>query len=306
MTEDQNMPPDQTEEVHQEKAAEHISPAENIEQLQTATTKAETDNMEVHVHPHNAMHKKNWKEYTLDFFMLFLAVTLGFFAEGYREYLNDRHKEKEYMVALLEDVRNDSTALITTAKQIEEQDKGLDSLIAVLRQPLSGKKNLQLAYVLYLKYGDVYSHVFFSEGSISQMINSGGLRIVRSSDMVRLINEYQNIKMLVRKDEDDVRKLEGEIERGQANHIFDFTTSSILDRVEDTATADIPIGALMKLADESTIDLIGNDPALIAAFRNNLNSYKTFIEDYLFWIQGTVTINSNMLAALREEYGARH
>jgi hypothetical protein len=78
MTEDQNMPPDETEEVRQEKAAEDISPAENIEQPQTATTKAETDNMEVHAHPHNVMHEKNWKEYTVEFFMIFLAVTLGF------------------------------------------------------------------------------------------------------------------------------------------------------------------------------------------------------------------------------------
>ena len=28
--------------------------------------------------------------------MIFLAVTLGFFAESYREHLGDRSKEKEY------------------------------------------------------------------------------------------------------------------------------------------------------------------------------------------------------------------
>ncbi len=87
MAEDQNTPPDHIEEVKQEKAGENILPAENIELPQTETTKAETDNMEVHAHPHNIMHKKTWKEYSLEFFMLFLAVTLGFFAEGYREYV---------------------------------------------------------------------------------------------------------------------------------------------------------------------------------------------------------------------------
>src|SRR5205809_1339417 len=300
MTEDQNIPPEQ-------QADENILPVQAAEQRSNITTQQiETDTMEVHAHPYNVMHKKNWKEYVLEFLMIFFAVTLGFFAEGYREYVNDRHKEKENMMALLKDVRNDSVALKTTLKEITEQDKGLDSLIFVLRQPLSVKKNLELAYVLYLKYGDVYFHVFFSEGSISQMINSGELRLVRNSNMVRLINEYQNMKLLVKKDEDDLRRLEGEIERGQANHIFDFTTSSKLDRIIDTATSDIPVDSLLRLADESAIELISNDPVFIASFRNNLKSYKAFNEDYLYWIQGTIDINDKMISAIKEEYGDGH
>jgi len=39
----------------------------------------ETENMEVHKHPHHVMHKKKWGEYVLEFLMLFLAVFLGFF-----------------------------------------------------------------------------------------------------------------------------------------------------------------------------------------------------------------------------------
>jgi hypothetical protein len=39
------------------------------------------------VHHHSDMHhkKKNFKEYFLEFLMIFLAVTLGFFAENLRE-----------------------------------------------------------------------------------------------------------------------------------------------------------------------------------------------------------------------------
>src|SRR5947199_611234 len=42
-------------------------------------------NMEVHKHPHHVTHKKKWGEYLLEFFMLFLAVFLGFLAENLRE-----------------------------------------------------------------------------------------------------------------------------------------------------------------------------------------------------------------------------
>ena len=41
--------------------------------------------------------------------MIFIAVTLGFFAESYREYLSDRSKEKEYINSMIEDLRTDSS-----------------------------------------------------------------------------------------------------------------------------------------------------------------------------------------------------
>ena len=50
--------------------------------------------MEVHHHPH--VEKKKFKEYFLEFLMIFFAVTLGFFAENIRETLTERHNAKEY------------------------------------------------------------------------------------------------------------------------------------------------------------------------------------------------------------------
>jgi hypothetical protein len=41
--------------------------------------------MEVHKHPHHVTHKKKWGEYLLEFFMLFLAVFLGFVAENFEK-----------------------------------------------------------------------------------------------------------------------------------------------------------------------------------------------------------------------------
>ena len=51
--------------------------------------------MEVHHHPR--VEKKNFKEYVLEFLMIFLAVTLGFFAENIREHFVNSEKEKNYM-----------------------------------------------------------------------------------------------------------------------------------------------------------------------------------------------------------------
>src|ERR1700712_1112319 len=73
----------------------------------TSTPTQETDNMEVHHHPDLHHKAKKWKEYFLEFLMIFLAVVMGFFAESYREHLTDQTKEKEYIESLVEDLKND-------------------------------------------------------------------------------------------------------------------------------------------------------------------------------------------------------
>ena len=74
----------------------------------------QTIDMEVHKHPHHVTHKKKWGEYLLEFFMLFLAVFLGFLAENYRESLVNKEKEKHYMENLVGDLRADTAALNRT------------------------------------------------------------------------------------------------------------------------------------------------------------------------------------------------
>jgi len=71
-------------------------PKEIISTLSTTVIKPnqETENMEVHKHPHHVAHKKKWGEYLLEFFMLFLAVFLGFVAENVRETTVEREGRK--------------------------------------------------------------------------------------------------------------------------------------------------------------------------------------------------------------------
>ena len=47
----------------------------------------ESENMEVHHHPDVHHKRKKIKEYFLEFLMIFLAVTMGFFAESFPEHL---------------------------------------------------------------------------------------------------------------------------------------------------------------------------------------------------------------------------
>ena len=63
--------------------------------------------MEVH-HPHHPSHKKKWSEYIIEFVMLFFAVTLGFFAENYREHSIIAHRMQENYEAIIIDLQQDN------------------------------------------------------------------------------------------------------------------------------------------------------------------------------------------------------
>ena len=59
--------------------------------------------MEVHAHSHTP--RKKWTHYFWEFLMLFLAVFCGFLAEYKLEQTIERHREKEYMQLMVEDLK---------------------------------------------------------------------------------------------------------------------------------------------------------------------------------------------------------
>ena len=66
--------------------------------------------MEIHHHP--KVEKKSFKEYFLEFLMMFLAVTMGFFAENIREGITNHRKEKHFLQSLAEDIKSDKAQLV--------------------------------------------------------------------------------------------------------------------------------------------------------------------------------------------------
>jgi hypothetical protein len=62
-------------------------------------------------HPHHVTHKKNWSEYLLEFFMIFLAVFLGFMAETEREHIVERDRERQFMSYLVRNLELDTLEL---------------------------------------------------------------------------------------------------------------------------------------------------------------------------------------------------
>jgi hypothetical protein len=144
--------------------------------------------MEVHHHPE--VEKKGFKEYLLEGLMIFIAVTMGFFAESLREHINDSHLEKEFAKTLYTELRDDSIAAAVKLKMRNAKDKDLDYLYTYFKDSslTSLPRNFYPAYTngLYLINRFAFEP---KDGILSQLRNSGSMRYFKSIPLQKLLGD---------------------------------------------------------------------------------------------------------------------
>ncbi len=118
---------------------------ENI-QHSTPNIQHNNENMEVH-HPHDITHKKKWGEYLLEFFMLFLAVTMGFFVENQREHYIEKQRARQYAVSLIEDLKADTAELNRSVSGTKKSVSEVDTLLAELNKPTALQNDTLLQHL---------------------------------------------------------------------------------------------------------------------------------------------------------------
>ena len=152
----------------------------------------QTDNpsMEVH-HPHHLTHKKKWTEYLLEFFMLFFAVFLGFLAESKREQIVERHREKEYIYSMLQDLKQDSSRFKSVIDANEVALKRIDTAINLLN---SSRFNDSISRILYYSHllNPYFYTLIFNQRTIAQLKAAGGFRLLTKQEVSDKIIQYND------------------------------------------------------------------------------------------------------------------
>jgi hypothetical protein len=143
--------------------------------------------MEVHHHSHTSRQK--WTHYFWEFFMLFLAVTLGFFVENQREHYIEGQREKKYMQNLLHDLARDTTNYnISIALRLQRETQA-HQLATML---YSADRNKHLADLYYFaRQMPRLNTIFYStDATMNQLRNSGALRLIKKTDVADSIVAY--------------------------------------------------------------------------------------------------------------------
>jgi hypothetical protein len=143
--------------------------------------------MEVHHHPQVHRKKKLFREYFLEFLMIFLAVTLGFFAEQFREDITRSHRENEFMKSMSEDLHADSINIQTAIVFGRNIAQGLDTFSSALYTSESDMNELEL-YRLDATYLRLVG-VTFSDQTSSQL-RTGGMSYIKNRKVANAIAAY--------------------------------------------------------------------------------------------------------------------
>jgi len=141
--------------------------------------------MEVHHHPN--VEKKRFKEYILEFIMIFLAVTLGFFAENIRERIKNNEEIKSDMQSMVGDLRSDMDMFNSYVASNQFSDRRIDTLITFLKLDRSNTPEI---YFL-ARYITVNNNTYTpSTKTFDQMKSSGALKLIRPRRLLDSISNY--------------------------------------------------------------------------------------------------------------------
>jgi hypothetical protein len=144
--------------------------------------------MEVHHHAHTE--RKKWTHYFWEFLMLFLAVFCGFLAEYALEHKIEKERERQFINSFVNDIKADIAQLNSVIQKRDEKLQRLDSLVILINMPnfASYGNNIYFNAIHSARLVDI--RFTANDGTLLQLKNSGGLRLIRNRAVADSIAHY--------------------------------------------------------------------------------------------------------------------
>ena len=247
--------------------------------------------MEVHAHSHTA--RKKWTHYFWEFLMLFLAVFAGFLAENQREHYVEHLREKQFIGSLVRDIETDTARINELIKGRDLRQERLESLLYLLNSDSAIYHAREIYYLAVTIPRINLFQLTPSDGTLQQLKNSGGLRLIRSRITLDSLLKYDaTVRSLVRLDEQEQSIVN--IHREMAPKIFNGIELSKFSDAEN-----LPIR-------------IDSNPSLEPNYKNSLNEFN-------YRIVSVINVNkgykrearkifkhaANLLEVLKSEYNLK-
>lgn len=204
--------------------------------------------MEVHKHPHHVTHKKKWSEYLLEFFMLFLAVFLGFIAENIRETIVEHEREKKYAEHLLLDLKNDTAIFSKRITAFQQRQKDQAYFFKIMSAiPRSTDSAVYLSFSTLLRSWSPQ----FTTATYNQMKTSGSLRYIRNDGLTSELQKYYDVLLpQIDREVTDLRKV-------FTDHIVPYMVKHFrFQAIADTASRNVIFNRTTE-SDQELINIMG-------------------------------------------------
>lgn len=234
--------------------------------------------MEVHHHPN--VEKKNFKEYLLEGLMIFLAVTMGFFAESLRENITKKEKETEYITSLARDLEKDKINLGIIIDDNQKKIKGLDSLLSLADSDMANVKNRKLMY-RYSSHVSWYSVFISNDATMSQLKNSAGLQFIKRNHIADSVAKYDQ----------EIRGL----------YIAEVPYNKFTSDATEFMT-EMLVFTLKKGDENRGYPLVNKDKQKLQEFFNKIQIERGWTNNYIQNLQERVPYNTKLISLLKKEY----
>jgi len=248
--------------------------------------------MEVHHHPH--VEKKGFKEYFLEFLMIFLAVTMGFFAESLREHLVNIRKEKEYIISVKEDLLTDTSSLSHLIPEAQLQLDKLDSLCILLNLAANNNAyNIDRLYFLNFRHSFGLILFYQNERTISQIKSTGAFNLIENKECKDSITFYYNYyNSFIQHEAVDVENWMDDANK-MSQKIFDYSLIK---------TFGFRGGADIFLNDSLPLKLISTDSILLKEYMNKVRSLMMMLDSHLRLENFQFVNAKKLISLLNKEY----
>ena len=250
--------------------------------------------MEVHHHPDLHHKSKQWKEYFIEFLMIFLAVTLGFFAENIREHYIENERAKQYAQSLYDDLKVDTLTIQRTYDEKNWIQSKFEKAETILSLNEVSKHNEFIYYVeRYVTINDVFSP---QDITYQQLRSSGNFRYIKNIALYKSIANYYNLYSRYQSTDEKFGQVNKNELAAIESKLFNVKDLTGLDNYKGTNFYNLVLPSVKKLEpiinDKQSLNLLYIN---IDNAKNRINGSKLF----LVWLKGAAT---NLLKELKKEY----
>jgi len=233
----------------------------------------------------------------LEFFMLFLAVFLGFIAENAREHIAEHARAKRHAIAMIEDLKTDTAALsrmITSSTSIAHRiDTFLQLLTASSPEKIPSGK---LYWYGFWGAARMFQGFFIPDDATLQQMKSSGSISLLPSAIARNVELYDKQCRLIKQISDHKQEIYIEARKLRAM-LYDFKYLEIVNQI-----------MTFRHGDQSAIDsFIRSNPPLLSGDKVLFTEYaefsrSRFVNEDIVVFDSTMSLAKKLLFDLKKEY----
>mgnify|MGYP003423256284 FL=1 len=253
--------------------------------------------MEVHHHSHTA--RKKWTHYFWEFLMLFLAVSLGFYAENTREGILHKKEVKTQLNSMLSDLQSDMILFDSVTDRNSYGAQMADSLVELLHSDITNTTEIYFAARTVTANLGYY---YVNSKSFDQLKSAGMLRYIKNKELLDSVGTYYASFQWLAYQIDLLRLKMDEIHKGNTRLFDSYVFQQMTMNIKIIANSGL--GGRRTTVNKPLVkpSLLSTDVKDINAVSLNYHYYSTTIK---FYIRNAIALQNRankLIEMIKKEY----